>query len=88
LYYSIFRVNVKQKGENIRHFRKIGGKRTMTTERLTMNVSEACEKLGLSAPSLRKALKRGEIPHLRIGARILIPISALNKYLASAGKAD
>jgi excisionase family DNA binding protein len=61
--------------------------RTMTTERLTMNVSEACEKLGLSAPSLRKALKRGEIPHLRIGARILIPISALNKYLASVGKA-
>ncbi|MGD0780762.1 MAG: helix-turn-helix domain-containing protein [Dehalococcoidales bacterium] len=53
-------------------------------EKLTLNVSDAAIKLGVSRPSLYQAIKRGEIPVIRIGHRVLIPIAALERYLASA----
>lgn len=57
----------------------------MNTERLTLTVDEAAERLGLSRPVAYQAVKRGEIPVIRIGRRILIPIAALEKMLANAG---
>ena len=57
----------------------------METEKLTLNVSEAALKLGISRPSLYQALKRGEIPCIKVGHRVVIPISALQRHLASAG---
>jgi excisionase family DNA binding protein len=58
----------------------------MNTEKLTYNVSEAAIRLGVSLPSLYQAIRKGEVPVIRIGHRILIPISALEaKLLATAG---
>ena len=57
----------------------------MDTEKLTLNVAETCIKLGVSAPSLRKAIKKGEVPVILIGHRVLIPVSALQRYLENAG---
>ena len=42
------------------------------TERLTLTVIEAAALLGVSRNSLYEALRRDEIPHLRIGRRIVI----------------
>ena len=57
----------------------------MEAEKLTLNVSEAAVRLGVSKPTLYQAIKKGEVPVIRIGHRVLIPISALEKHLATAG---
>jgi len=56
----------------------------MEMEKLTLNVSEAALKLGVSRPSLYQAIKKGEVPVIRIGHRVLIPIAALEQYLSCA----
>ncbi len=57
----------------------------MNNERLTYTVEEAAEKLGISRPVAYQAVNRGDIPVIRIGRRILVPVAALEKLLANAG---
>ena len=59
----------------------------INNERLTYNVSEAAKLLGLSKNSAYQACLKGEIPHLKIGKRILIPRAQLDRMLNEAGKA-
>ena len=54
-------------------------------ERLTYDVGTAAKLLGLSRNSAYQACLAGQIPHLKIGKRILIPRAALEKLLAEAG---
>ncbi|MFC1945437.1 helix-turn-helix domain-containing protein [Chloroflexota bacterium] len=49
--------------------------------RLTLNVSEAARILGLSRNSTYEAVKRGEIPSIKFGRRVIIPRAALFKML-------
>lgn len=58
----------------------------METERLTLTVKEAAQLLGLSRNSAYQACLTGQIPHLKIGKRILISKRALEAMLESAGK--
>ena len=51
-------------------------------ERLTMTVEEAAELLGISRNSAYEAVRRGEIPSVRLGRRILIPTEQLRRLLA------
>lgn len=50
-------------------------------ERKTYTVEEAAERLGISRNSAYEAVRRGEIPSLRIGRRVLIPRAALERML-------
>ncbi len=50
-------------------------------ERLTMTVEEAAAALGISRAFAYEAVTRHEIPHVRIGRRILIPRLALQRLL-------
>ena len=62
----------------------------MTTEpasstskrKLTMTVPEAAALLGIGKNAAYEAVRKGEIPSLRIGKRVLIPIAALDAKLA------
>ena len=54
-------------------------------ERIVYTVTEAAEILGISRPTAFQGVERGEIPHIRVGRRILIPKAALDKLLATAG---
>ena len=54
-------------------------------EKVVMTVEEAAEVLQISRPLAYQAVKRGEIPVIRIGRRILVPIAALEKLLTTAG---
>jgi excisionase family DNA binding protein len=47
----------------------------------TMTVDEAAALLGISRGLAFEAVKRGELPHLRIGKRILIVRSRLEALL-------
>jgi excisionase family DNA binding protein len=57
-------------------------------ERLTLTVEEAAASLGISRASAYEAVRRGDIPAIRIGRRILVPRAALEKFLASALPSD
>jgi excisionase family DNA binding protein len=48
---------------------------------LALSVEQARLRLGLSRGLMYEAVKRGEIPSIRIGRRILIPKSALLRLL-------
>lgn len=51
------------------------------TEKLTFNVAEVSKLTGLCRGSVYSAIRRGDIPYLRVGKRILVPRSALEKKL-------
>ena len=53
--------------------------------RLTMTVSEAARLLGISRAFAYEAVARDEIPHIRIGHRILIPTVKLYAMLGVDG---
>ena len=57
----------------------------MNSEKVTLTVKETSELLGLSRNSTYQGILTGEIPHLKVGKRILIPRAALEKLLAEAG---
>ena len=52
--------------------------------RLTLNVDEAAQLLGISRNSAYQGIFTGEIPHIKVGKRILIPKIALEKMLSEA----
>jgi excisionase family DNA binding protein len=56
-------------------------------EVLVLSVPEAGRLLGLSRNSSYEAAKRGDIPTVRIGGRIVVPRIALLRMLEQAGQA-
>ena len=59
-----------------------------TADKLTYSVREAARILGLSKNSTYSGIRTGEIPHITVGKRILIPKCSIDALLASAGKKD
>ena len=53
-------------------------------EVLVYNVSQVAQLLGLSKTATWEAIWRGEIPHLKIGRRVLVPRTALEHLLSQA----
>jgi excisionase family DNA binding protein len=56
--------------------------------RLTMSVEEAAAALGISRAFAYDAVARKEIPHIRIGRRILVPRAALHRLLEGEPSGD
>jgi excisionase family DNA binding protein len=56
----------------------------MNTERRTTTIDEAAQVLGISRNSAYAAAKRGEIPTVKIGRLLLVPITALDRLLSGA----
>lgn len=52
------------------------------TERRTYTVDEAGELLGIGRNTAYEAARRGEIPTIKIGRRLLVPRAALERMLA------
>ena len=55
------------------------------SERLILTAREASHLLGLSRSSVYQGMLTGEIPHVRIGKRKLIPRAALERMLEGGG---
>ena len=51
------------------------------TEQPTTRVDEAAHVLGISRSAAYEGVRRGEIPSIRIGHRIVIPTAALRRML-------
>jgi len=56
------------------------------TQRLTLNATEAANVIGVSPRLLWSLTNRGEVPHVRIGRRIVYPIAAIEAWLAARAK--
>ena len=52
-------------------------------DRLTVSRSEAARMLGISERLLWTLTNRKEVPHLRIGTRVLYPVRSLQQWLES-----
>ena len=59
----------------------------LVNEMKAVSVTEASRLLGISRNLAYEAIRRGEIPSVKIGGRILVPTEALDKMLSlSPGK--
>lgn len=58
----------------------------MRTERLTMPVEEAGEMLGISRSLAYELVRRGELPSLRLGRRVVVPVRALEAMVEHASE--
>lgn len=52
------------------------------------SVAALAAEIGLSERSTRSALRRGDIPHIRVGRRFILPRAAIAEWLRSAGRAE
>jgi excisionase family DNA binding protein len=52
------------------------------------SVAELATDLGLSERSTRSAIRRGEIPHIRVGRRFILPRAAIAEWLRTAGRSS
>ena len=55
----------------------------MTNSLSCYSAVEVAKATGLSLSMVRKLTRTGAIPHIRVGRRILYPISALNDWMFS-----
>jgi excisionase family DNA binding protein len=54
---------------------------------LVLTIEEAAGQLRISRNSAYEAARRGEIPTIRLGRRLLVPLAALERLLEQAGRA-
>jgi excisionase family DNA binding protein len=52
-------------------------------ERRTMSVEEAAVALGIGRTTAYMAIRRGELPCLRIGRRVVVPRDAIERLLTN-----
>ena len=52
--------------------------------RLTLSVPEAAELLGISRALGYELVARGELPSLRLGRRVVVPVARLAELVAAA----
>ncbi len=60
--------------------------RDKSSQRVTLTVTEAAEKLGICRNSAYEAAKRGEIPTIKIGRLVLVPVARLDQLLSGGAE--
>jgi excisionase family DNA binding protein len=58
----------------------------MDSDRLTLTVEQAARLLGISRALAYELVRRGELPSLRLGRRIVVPRRSLESMVDSGGK--
>jgi excisionase family DNA binding protein len=57
-------------------------------DRKTLTILEAANALGIGRNAAYEAARRGEIPTIRIGKRLLVPLVALERMLQGTAYAE
>ena len=60
----------------------------LNEDRQTLTVSEAAALLGIGRNTAYEGVRRGQIPAIKIGRRLLIPRAALEAVLARGGRVE
>ncbi len=53
----------------------------MEPEKMTLNISEVAQALGVSRPTVYRMVHMAGFPCFRVGARVLIPKEALREWV-------
>lgn len=53
-------------------------------ERIALTVAETAEALGISRTSAYELIRRGDLPHIRIGRVIRVPAEALMEWVITS----
>lgn len=56
--------------------------------RKTLRVREVAEMLGVSVLLIYRSVERGEIPAIKLGKTVLIPVGAVENLIAGATELD
>ena len=56
--------------------------------RRTLDVEEAGQLLGISRALAYEAARRGELPTIRVGRRLLVPVAAVERLLGERRSAE
>ncbi len=51
-----------------------------------LSVAALASEIGMCERSTREALRRNQIPHIRIGKRFIIPRASIAEWLLTAGR--
>lgn len=54
----------------------------MNKTKLCLNAVEVSEMTGLSLSMIRKLTRCGDVPHLRVGRRILYPLTGIEDWIS------
>ncbi|KAB2920018.1 MAG: helix-turn-helix domain-containing protein [Hyphomicrobiaceae bacterium] len=54
--------------------------------KVTMSVPEAAKRLGIGRNQAYEAARQGEIPSIRVGKRILVPVVAFERLLQDCNR--
>ena len=57
---------------------------TKSASALTISMQEAADRLGVSLFTVKKLIYQGELPSIKLGARRLVPVAAIDKLVADA----
>ena len=60
----------------------------MDQERVALTPEETARRLGLGRTSTYKAIKNGQIPSVKFGKRIFVPIAAFERLMIRSLKGD
>ncbi len=60
----------------------------MDRDELVLNVADVCKLLKLSRGAIYSGIRCGQIPAIRVGRRLLIPLAALQKLLEGKGSGE
>lgn len=60
----------------------------MTTAPLLLSVSRCAEQLGVSHSTIRRLMKRGVLPVVRIGHRVMVHVDSIDALLRQAPVPD
>ena len=54
--------------------------------RLALSVQETAAAVGVSSRTIRTLIKSGDLPHFRLGARVLVEVEALRQFVEERTK--
>ncbi|NMM23274.1 MAG: helix-turn-helix domain-containing protein [Phycicoccus sp.] len=60
-----------------------GETRARLFQKLTLSVEETRQLLGIGRTAAYEAVRSGEIPSVRVGGRVLVPVASLLRLLGS-----
>jgi excisionase family DNA binding protein len=86
-------LSIRLETGSLRHYeakaRQIAMEKTLIEQNVGKtyaSVAALAQDLGMCERSTRDALRRREIPHIRIGKRYILPRAAIEEWLRNAGR--
>jgi excisionase family DNA binding protein len=55
---------------------------------IALSVPQAAKAIGVSEKTMWKLIRAGKLRHARVGARVLVPVKALEEFVLAGGAAS